>query len=264
MSTNMNTSESSSPAGARPARRLRKTCLCVATAFVLLRWFVTGATCAEDESTGSVVHERIEARAFLVKDATGYLWGVLGMDARAEPEPALLLNPPGESGLIVATLDAESTPRHVAFHLYAKKQFIEFGNNGKWGSFLHLADSAGQLRLGFSTRAQTALDGEAATWGDDPWPVVCVRNANGEIRSLFVATPEGGHCEVFDDRNRSVFRHGARARDVRDAATSTPAAPTVPANRRNSQADIPPRIGTWDYNTYGGAQTQHQQRQQRK
>lgn len=221
----------------------------------LLVLLTFGARVFGDEKPTSIP-ERTEAKAFLVKDTSGHLWGIFGMGVQDEPEPMLMLHPVGESSILITLLDEPITPRQVVLDMKVGKQYTQLGNNDKWGSFLHLTDLAGRPRLVLSTRAQKALGGDAAAWGDGPWPCMYAMSATGNPRSLFAATPKGGVCEVYDDRNRVVFRHGVGARDVR-ADSPTPAHVAPPSG---NQVGVPPRIGNWDYNTYGAAQSQQQQR----
>ncbi len=229
--------------------------LCIGTA-AAISVLLTLGTRVKGDDTPTPIPERTEAKAFLVKDTSGHLWGIFGMGVQDEPEPMLKLHPNSESGILITLFDTPTTPRQVVLDMKVGEQYMQLGNNDKWGSFLHLTDSAGRLRLVFSTRAQTALGGDAARWGNDPWPVMYAMSATGTPRALFAATPKGGVCEVFDNRNRIVFRHGVGARDVR-ADSPTPSYIAPPSG---NPVGVPPRIGNWDYNTYGGAQSQQQQR----
>ncbi len=217
---------------------------------------LTLGTRAPGDDTPMPIPERTEAKAFLLKDTGGQLWGIFGMGVQDEPEPMLMLNPNSESGILITLLDEPITPRQVVLDMKVGKRYMQLGNNDRWGSFLHLTDSVGRLRLVFSTRAQTALGGDAAGWGDGPWPCMYAMSATGTPRALFAATPKGGVCEVYDNRNQVVFRHGVGAREVR---TDTPT-PSHIAPPSGNPVGVPPRIGNWDYNTYGAAQSQQQQR----
>ena len=159
------------------------------------------------------IPERIEAKALLLRGADAKLWGIFGMDGQEDPQAMLDLRSGngGESGLTVALQHHEDTPNHVVLNLTSGKQYAELGVNDRWGSFLHFTDQEGNLRLGFSTRSQEAMGGAAAKWGNDAWPVFYTRAKNGDFRCLFIATPKGGRCEVYNAENDLVFQHGAGA-----------------------------------------------------
>jgi hypothetical protein len=237
------------------ANRVRRPVL-VGLAMSWLAWCIPVAAVVAGEAK-EAVPERIEARAFLLRGTDKKLRGIFGMDGQSDPQPSLLLmsGRGGESGLIVALQHHEDTPNHVVLHLTSGKQFLQLGANDRWGSFLHLSDLDGNVRLGISTRAQFVLEGEASRWGKEAWPVVHARSKDDKIRCLFLATPEGGRCEVYNAASRRVFALGARASVMRTTSVRSSETPQID----DLQPPPPQKIGHWDYNTYGAAQTGAQQ-----
>ncbi len=190
-----------------------------ALAATTLTAFASGASLGSDPAND--VPERIEAQALFLTDASGNRRGFLGMNGEQEPMLSIT-DPQGATRVMVALVNDPETPHHALLNLTCQDQYAELGVNDAWRSYVHLTDQAGKLRLAISTGASRILSNAATDWGNEAWPTVVSLAATGAVRCVFVATPDGGACEVFNEAQRCVLRAGA-------GASNGKSLPTLPA-----------------------------------